>query len=305
MLTHDRVVIGASAGGIEALLTLLTHLPAGLAASFFIVLHLSPSRPSWLPTILRRAARLPVQWATENGVITPSTIYVAPPDHHRLLLDDGRLHLGTGLKEQRFRPSINVLFRSAAHSYGHRVIGVLLSGMNADGTDGLQTIEQQGGVAIIQDPWDAVFARMPQSAVAHVKSDYILPVSGMAPVLLSLVASSSASDEEPAEQTESQHQLTLAGDRNVSLPLFRGVMNVASGVRVSVRVFLAFVFRFRRIGRVSRGGWGEGVEVEVAGAAFLARGRGAWTFQWREPFIGGSQDAVGCASGHGWLIMLT
>ena len=191
--THDRVVIGASAGGIEALLMLLTHLPAGLAASLFIVQHLSPSKPSQLATILRRAARLPVQWAAENRAITPSTIYVAPPDHH-LLLEDGRLHLGTGPKEQRFRPSINVLFRSAAHSYGPRVIGVLLSGMNADGTEGLQTIQQQGGVAIIQDPRDAAFARMPQSAVAHVKSDYIMPVSGMAPVLLHLVTSSAAGD---------------------------------------------------------------------------------------------------------------
>lgn len=89
--THDAVVIGASAGGIEALLMLLTHLPAGLAASLFIVQHLSPSRPSQLPTILRRAARLPVQWAAENRAITPSTIYVAPPDHHLLLLKDGRL----------------------------------------------------------------------------------------------------------------------------------------------------------------------------------------------------------------------
>jgi two-component system chemotaxis response regulator CheB len=192
--THDRVVIGASAGGIEALLMLLTHLPAGLAASLFIVQHLSPSKPSQLATILRRAARLPVQWAAENRAITPSTIYVAPPDHHLLLLEDGRLHLGTGPKEQRFRPSINVLFRSAAHSYGPRVIGVLLSGMNADGTEGLQAIQQQGGVAIIQDPRDAAFARMPQSAVAHVKSDYIMPVSGMAPVLLRLVTSSAAGD---------------------------------------------------------------------------------------------------------------
>jgi two-component system, chemotaxis family, protein-glutamate methylesterase/glutaminase len=188
-MEHDIIVIGASAGGVSALRALVAGLPHGLKAALFIVLHIPASLPSALPQILSRAGPLPALHPTEGILIEQGNIYVARPDHH-LLIEQGRLHLGTGPKEHYVRPAANVLFRSAAHCYGPRVVGVVLTGLNQDGADGLQTIKQHGGVAIIQDPNDALFSSMPQNALAHGPIDYIIPLSNMAPFLIRLVSSS-------------------------------------------------------------------------------------------------------------------
>lgn len=132
-MVHDMIVIGASAGGIEALKILVAQLPASL----FIVQHLFPTSRSTLPEILRRWGPLPARYATEGMRIELATMYVAPPDHH-LLLSQGSVHLGTGPKEQYTRPAIDVLFRSAASAYGPHVVGVVLTGMGRDGTTGLE-----------------------------------------------------------------------------------------------------------------------------------------------------------------------
>jgi two-component system chemotaxis response regulator CheB len=185
-MAHDIIVIGASAGGVSALSTLVAGLPSGLKASLFIVLHTSASQFSALPQILSRAGPLPALHPAEGTMIEQGKIYVAPPDHH-LIIEEGHLHLGTGPKEHYVRPAATVLFRSAAQRYGPRVVGVILTGLGQDGADGLLTIKQHGGVAVIQDPDDAPFPSMPKSALAHDHIDYIIPVSNMAPVLIRLV----------------------------------------------------------------------------------------------------------------------
>lgn len=183
---HDIIVIGASLGGIKALQTLVRALPDDLAASLFLVIHTLASRPSHLPMILRRSASLSVLHAAENMVIEQRKIYVAPPDHH-LLLEEGSIHLGTGPKEQYVRPAVNVLFRSAAHAYGPRVVGVILTGGGQDGAAGLQVVKQYGGMTIVQDPGNADFPSMPQSTLKHVKVDYTMPLLSIAPLLTRLV----------------------------------------------------------------------------------------------------------------------
>ena len=186
------IVIGASAGGVSALQTLVAGLPQSLKASLFIVLHIPASWPSLLPQILSRAGPLPVLLAVEGMVIEQGNIYVAPSNHH-LMMHEGRLHVGTGAKEHHVRPAANVLFRSAAHNFGSRVVGVVLTGSGQDGADGLLTIKQYGGVAVVQAPHDASFPSMPLSAIAalaHHHVDYVLPVSNIAPVLIRLVSPS-------------------------------------------------------------------------------------------------------------------
>ncbi|MGI8586985.1 MAG: chemotaxis protein CheB [Chloroflexia bacterium] len=183
---HDIIVMGASAGGVEALITLVQGLPADLPAAVFVVLHMPAHSPSALAAILTRHGPLPAVAATDHLTIQPGHIYVAPPDHH-LLLDPGWVRVGRGPKENMHRPAIDPLFRSAARSYGARVIGVVLSGLLDDGTSGLKAIKERGGLAVVQDPQDALYPSMPLSAIAHVAVDYVEPSRGM-PVLLARLA---------------------------------------------------------------------------------------------------------------------
>jgi len=176
MIIHDVVVVGASAGGVEALSAMLCDMPSSLPTVFFVVLHRSPHRPSYLPLILERTSRLPAEHPRDGEKIRPGRIYVAPPDFH-LMVGEGVVRLSHGLKEHHNRPSIDSLFRSAAQVYGQRVIGVLLSGMLDDGVEGLKEIKKHGGLAIVQDPAGAGFPAMPQNALAQVEVDYCLPVT--------------------------------------------------------------------------------------------------------------------------------
>jgi two-component system chemotaxis response regulator CheB len=185
MPKRDVVVIGASTGGIEALRTLVGGLPKDFAASIFVVMHSSPDSPGLLGLILGRASQLPTLTPGDKEQILPGHIYVAPPDYH-LLIDDGRVCLSKGPKENRFRPAIDPLFRSAARAYKNRVIGVVLTGGLDDGTAGLWIIKKLGGVAVVQDPDDAVAPSMPLSALKHVDVDYTSTISDMAPLLARL-----------------------------------------------------------------------------------------------------------------------
>lgn len=175
MAKCDIIVIGASAGGIVALIELVKTFPADFTASVFVVLHLSSTSPSVLPQILSRAGSLPARHPKDGEEISGGTIYVAPPDHH-LLVEQGYILVKKGPKENRFRPSIDALFRSAAYVYGQRVIGVVLSGLLDDGTAGLWSVKRMGGKAIIQDPDDAEFPSMPRSVLEYVEVDRILPL---------------------------------------------------------------------------------------------------------------------------------
>lgn len=185
MQNHDIIVVGASAGGVEALKELVGSFPSDLKAAVFIVLHVPPYSTSHLPEILSRCGLLPAVHAVDNEKITTGRIYIAPPDHH-ILLEKGRVLVKKGPKENRFRPSVDALFRSAAYVYGPRVLGVVLSGVLNDGTSGLWSIKRLGGIGIIQSPEDALFADMPANVQEYVDVDYTLRVSEIGPLLSSL-----------------------------------------------------------------------------------------------------------------------
>ena len=176
---HDIVVIGASAGGVEALIRLAQALPRDLPASLFVVLHTPARGKSMLPAILSRSGPLPATHAEHGASIERGRIYVAPPDHH-LLVKPGSIAVTQGPRENRQRPAVDPLFRSAALAYGSRVVGVVLSGSLDDGASGLVSIKAQGGIALVQDPTEALFDSMPRSAIQTVAVDQILPVDRIA-----------------------------------------------------------------------------------------------------------------------------
>ncbi|HEY9832808.1 MAG TPA: chemotaxis protein CheB [Stenomitos sp.] len=186
MLKPDIIVIGASAGGLKAFETLVAQLPSNFPAAVFIVWHISPDYPSLLPEILAKCTSLRVKHATGKEPIRPGYIYVAPPDRH-LLVEWGYVRLSRGPKENRFRPAIDVLFRSAARSYAERVIGVVLSGSLDDGAAGLYAIKERGGIALVQDPSDALHSSMPKAALQAVDVDYCVPIIEMGALLAHLV----------------------------------------------------------------------------------------------------------------------
>jgi two-component system chemotaxis response regulator CheB len=182
---HNIIVVGASAGGVEALSVLARELPAGFPAAIFVVLHIPAHSPSMLPSILSRAGQLPAIQPTDGMAISHGRLYIAPPDHH-MLLERGRIRTVRGPRENRHRPAIDPLFRSAARSYGPQVVGVILTGTLDDGTAGLLAVKQCGGVAIVQDPNEALYAGMPRSALEHVDVDHCLPLDEIAPLLVEL-----------------------------------------------------------------------------------------------------------------------
>ncbi|MEY4577436.1 MAG: hypothetical protein RL701_2139, partial [Pseudomonadota bacterium] len=182
---RDIIVIGASAGGVEVLLQLVASLPADLAATVFITLHVSPQSNSVLPQLLARAGKLPVAHAIDGAALQRGHVYVAPPAHH-LLVRRGVLHLGRGPAENLHRPAIDPMFRSAAAAYEGRCIGVVLSGSLDDGTAGLAAVKQMGGYALVQDPAEAPYPSMPQSALDHVAVDQVVQVARLGDLLVQL-----------------------------------------------------------------------------------------------------------------------
>ncbi|MBD1921364.1 chemotaxis protein CheB [Microcoleus sp. FACHB-831] len=194
MPRHDIIVIGASAGGVEALINLVKNLPAELPAAIFIVVHIPSHSKSVLPIILTRAGSLRACHPQEGAKIENGQIYVAPPDYH-LLVKQGCVTLARSARENSHRPAVDPLFRSAARVYGRRVVGVVLSGALDDGTAGLVAVKQRGGVAIVQDPAEAMFTGMPTSAIENVDVDSILPITAIASRLISLT-------EEPVDGEE-------------------------------------------------------------------------------------------------------
>ncbi|MEC4803275.1 MAG: chemotaxis protein CheB [Jaaginema sp. PMC 1079.18] len=181
------VVIGASAGGFNALKHLFTNLPGNIEASFFVVLHLSPDSPSHLATLLNNVSPLTIKNPEDGEKIQKRFVYVAPPDYH-LLVKEGYIRLYHGPHENRHRPAVDPLFRSAAVAYDRQVLGIILSGLLDDGSSGLLAVKHCGGITMVQDPEDARYADMPRHAIAAVKEvDYQLPLSQMADAIAQIL----------------------------------------------------------------------------------------------------------------------
>jgi len=174
-------------GGVETLSKLVSSLPEDFKAPLLVVMHTAADGPGLLPEILRRAGRLPAKHAEEGDRIAPGKIYVAPPDQH-LLVDDGRLRLSRGPMVNRSRPSVDVLFQTAAEAWGSKVIGVVLTGSLSDGVAGLQEIRASGGTTIVQDPNDASCPEMPLNAIRAMAIDYTVPLAEIPALLADLVA---------------------------------------------------------------------------------------------------------------------
>ncbi len=201
MKGHKVIVIGASAGGVEALSQLFRGLEPGLNAAIFVVVHILPDADSLLPQILRKHSRIPVGQAENAKTVEAGHAYTAPPDLHLTLLD-GVMQLTFGPKVNHTRPAIDPLFESAARTYGPNAIGVVLSGALYDGTKGLLTIKQAGGTTVVQNPDEASFSEMPSSALQNVQVDYTLPVAEIGALLNRLsdqtVPEKGYPDERPA-----------------------------------------------------------------------------------------------------------
>ena len=213
MKPRNIIVIGASSGGFEALKKLTAGLPADLAASIFIVWHMAADVRGVLPQVLNRAGTIFAAHASDGEQIVENRIYVAPPDRH-LLVEKGQVRVTRGPKENRFRPAVDPLFRSAAYAYNNRVIGVVLSGALDDGTAGLWTIKHRGGLAIVQDPQDAEVPSMPENALREVEIDYRVPIAEMAELLARLSQEKVAenAEVEMAENKKTEIEIRIAAE---------------------------------------------------------------------------------------------
>lgn len=206
---RDLVVLGASAGGVEALPQLLGQLPGTFAAAVVIVQHLAPRETPLLVHILQRASTLPVTWAEQGDRVLPGRVVVAPPDTH-LTVHEEHLHLSSGARENFARPSIDRLFRSAAAYYGPRAIGVLMTGTMTDGVAGLRAIAGSGGRTIVQDPHDAQFSELPSRALDELAPDATLALAQIGATLVAMTAESALAGQ-PSRAVQLETELDRLG----------------------------------------------------------------------------------------------
>jgi two-component system, chemotaxis family, protein-glutamate methylesterase/glutaminase len=209
MQGHDVVVIGASAGGIEVLLELARGLPSDLAAAVCVVVHIPEGARGALPTLLDRAGPLPAAFARDGDKLQSGRFHVAPPGHH-LLIADGVAHLTRGPRENGHRPSVDVLFRSAAAAHDGRVVGVILSGTRDDGAAGLSDVKERGGLALVQDPDDAMYGAMPRNAISRCPVDEVVASAGLASAVCAMVARPAAPGNTPPSGRLNR-ELAIAG----------------------------------------------------------------------------------------------
>jgi two-component system, chemotaxis family, protein-glutamate methylesterase/glutaminase len=188
MAYRDIVVMGGSVGGLQALQTILPALPWNFPAAILVVLHTTEDSPGVVPEILNRCSKLPVLYAVHDAEVMPSRVYIAPVGKRHMLLDRGKIRLQHGPRENRNRPSIDALFRSASYAYRSQVIGVVLSGHLDDGSAGLLSIKDRGGIAMVQDPEEAIAPSMPASGMETAGVDFVLRAENIGPKLVSLVS---------------------------------------------------------------------------------------------------------------------
>ena len=219
------MVIGASAGGVDTLKVVVAGLPSNLRATVCIVLHIAPTSPSALARILARSGPLRCRQAADGDDLRLGEILVAPPDHH-LEIEDNHARLTVGPRENGHRPAVDALFRSAAQAKDGKVIGVVLSGNRDDGAAGLATIKAGGGIAIVQDPDEALYSGMPASAIANVTVDAVVPSSQIAATIAAMVNSEDPPPPGPPSQlTEAQ----IRGNRPLAVcPECGGVLTERS-----------------------------------------------------------------------------
>jgi two-component system, chemotaxis family, protein-glutamate methylesterase/glutaminase len=208
---RDVVVVGGSAGSVQALIRLVGGLPPDLPAAMLVVVHTPTHAVSRLPEILGRAGPLPAAHAVDGEPLRPGRIYVAPPNRH-LLLQDGRIVLSRGPRENHSRPAIDPLFRSAARARGPHVIGVILSGVLHDGSMGLLAVKNRGGLAIVQDPDEAIFDSMPRSAIRQVSPDVVLPAADISGVLAQAITEGFVMSDPPSLDDDQRMDSVIVED---------------------------------------------------------------------------------------------
>ncbi len=209
---HDIIVVGASAGGVAALIQLVQRLPADLPAAALVVIHVPEHAPSMLPKILSRAGPLPASHPADGESIESGHIYCAPPGVH-MVIEDNRIRLVAGPRENRHRPAIDPLFRTAALNYGPRVIGVVLTGALNDGTAGLLAIKRRGGLAVVQDPEEAQTPSMPANALAYVDVDQCLPLAEISSYLVAMAHTSATPESDVPAPENMQAESQMSGLR--------------------------------------------------------------------------------------------
>ena len=214
MTNHDVVAIGASAGGFQALRELVRGLPGDFPAALLVTIHLHPEASKVLPDLVDRAGPLPAGFAADGEEIAPGGIYIAPPDLH-LLVDEGRVMLRRGPRENGARPAIDPMFRSVAVNYGSRAVGVILSGRLNDGSSGLHAIKRCGGIAVVQDPRDAQYPDMPTSALASTPVDHVVRLDEIAALLSRLAAQ--AARPGPPPPADLRREVSIAAQRDSSM----------------------------------------------------------------------------------------
>jgi two-component system, chemotaxis family, protein-glutamate methylesterase/glutaminase len=207
---QNIVTIGASSGGVEALMKLVKSLPSELPAAVFVVIHVPEGFPSAQPSILNRAGPLTAVHPKDGDQVESGQIYVAPPEFH-MLLERGHVRIVRGPKENRHRPAVDPLFRTAARAYGSRVVGVILTGALDDGTAGLLAVKRRGGVAVVQDPDEAPFSGMPKSALEYVDVDYCLPLEKIASLLVRLSRGPAKEEGDYPVSEEMEYEAKIAG----------------------------------------------------------------------------------------------
>jgi two-component system chemotaxis response regulator CheB len=186
MSNFEIVAIGASAGGMSALMEILSHLPADLPASVLVVQHLDPRQKSLLAELLQKHCQIRIKFAENDEPIEKSVVYIAPPDKH-LLFTEGKTYLTSTALVHFNRPSIDLMYESVAASVGSKAIGVILTGALYDGALGIKAIKEQGGTTIVQDPKTAEQSSMPRSAIATGMVDFVLPLDDIATAIITLI----------------------------------------------------------------------------------------------------------------------
>ena len=185
-MRYEAIVIGVSAGGIEALSTIFPHLPADFSLSVIVVQHQHPTSDDFLVHYLNERCRLPVKQADEKEPILSGVVYLAPPDYHLLVEEDKTLSLSVDPLVNYARPSIDVLFGTAADAYGKKLVGVILTGASTDGSQGLKRVKALGGMAIVQDFNTAKSRVMPKAALRATRVDHVLPLEEVGPFMVRL-----------------------------------------------------------------------------------------------------------------------